>query len=169
MGLLIPTTMEDIMAMVWAMDVDTMAAMDSMDTMARGLLMPSPRLLLIPTMATTAMATVWDTDMVDTMAAMDSMDTTARGPLMPSLRLLPIPTSMEDTMDMVLDMDMVMDTAMAMASTDKSSLPCSTPTRKPGHTSNSFSESPAAMTATNGLFHYEFRPPPVLPVSVPPA
>merc|ERR1711913_237389 len=100
--------------------------------------MLSPRLLLIPTMATTAMATVWDTDMVDTMAAMDSMDTTARGPLMPSLRLLPIPTSMEDTMDMVLDMAM----AMAMASTDKSSLPCSTPTRKPGHTSNSFSESP---------------------------
>merc|ERR1711874_662171 len=156
MGLLIPTTMEDIMAMVWAMDVDTMAAMDSMDSTARGPLMLSPRLLLIPTMATTAMATVWDTDMVDTMAAMDSMDTTARGPLMPSLRLLPIPTSMEDTMDMVLDMDM-------------SSLPCSTPTRKPGHTSNSFSESPAAMTATNGLFHYEFRPPPVLPVSVPPA
>merc|ERR1711874_801602 len=126
-------------AMVWAMDVDTMAAMDSMDSTARGPLMLSPRLLLIPTMATTAMATVWDTDMVDTMA---------RGPLMPSLRLLPIPTSMEDTMDMVLDMDMVMDTAMAMAmaSTDKSSLPCSTPTRKPGHTSNSFSESPAAMT-----------------------
>merc|ERR1711874_205980 len=114
------------------------------------------------------MAMVWAMG-VDTMAAMDSMDTTARGPLMPSLRLLPIPTSMEDTMDMVLDMDMVMDTAMAMASTDKSSLPCSTPTRKPGHTSNSFSESPAAMTATNGLFHYEFRPPPVLPVSVPPA
>merc|ERR1712105_129847 len=105
----------------------------------------------------------------------DTMDM-ARGPLMPSPRLLLIPTTLVDTgtamamvdMDMV-DMDMV-DTGMVdMATTDKSSLPCSTPTRKPGHPSNSFSESPAAMTATNGLYHYEFHPPPVLPVSVPPA
>merc|ERR1711874_681952 len=106
----------------------------TVSTMARGLLMPSlrPRLLLIPTMATTAMATVWDTDMVDTMAVMDSMDTTARGQLMLSPRLLRMPTMA--TMDMVvLDMDMAVDMAMAMAmaSMDKSSLPCSTPTRKP--------------------------------------
>merc|ERR1712055_595852 len=94
--------------------VDTMVAMDSMDSMARGPLMLSPRLLPIPTMATTAMATVWDTDMVDTMAAMDSMDTTARGLLMPSPR--PIPT--------ILDTDTVLDTATAtVSSTDKSSLP----------------------------------------------
>jgi len=31
------------------MDSDTMAAMDILDTMARGLLMPSPRLRPIPT------------------------------------------------------------------------------------------------------------------------
>merc|ERR1711874_240956 len=98
---------------------------DSMDSTARGLLMPSPRprLLLIPTMATTAMATVWDTDMdVDTMVAMDSMDSTARGLLMPSPR--PIPTILDT--DTVLDTvtDMVLDTAMAtVSSTDKSSLP----------------------------------------------
>merc|ERR550519_2934508 len=83
-----------------------MAAMDSMDSMARGPLMPSPRprLLLIPTMV-----------------AMDSMDSMARGPLMPSPR--PIPTM--DTTDMVvLDTDMVLDTAMAtVSSMDKSSLP----------------------------------------------
>merc|ERR1712055_378520 len=93
--------------------VDTMAALDSMDTMARGPLMPSPRLLPIPTMATTAMATVWDTDI---------MDTTARGLLMPSPR--PIPTILDT--DTVLDTvtDMVLDTAMAtVSSTDKSSLP----------------------------------------------
>merc|ERR1711874_438697 len=131
---------EDTMVMV--LDMDMVLDMATVSTMARGLLMPSPRprLLLIPTMATTAMATVWAMDMVDTMAG---------GPLMPSPRLLPIPTmattAMATVWDMdmvatmaamdmvVLDMDMAVDMAMAMAmaSMDKSSLPCSTPTRKP--------------------------------------
>merc|ERR1711874_400777 len=105
---------EDTMVMV--LDMDMVLDMATVSTMARGLLMPSlrPRLLLIPTMATTAMATVWDTDMVDTMAVMDSMDTTARGQLMLSPRLLRMPTMA--TMDMVvLDMDMAVDMAMAMA------------------------------------------------------
>merc|ERR1711874_524243 len=79
---------------------------------------PRPRLLLIPTMATMAMATVWDTDMdVDTMVAMDSMDSMARGPLMLSPRLLPIPTMATTAMATVWDTDMV-DTMAAMDSMD---------------------------------------------------
>merc|ERR1712200_334858 len=132
------------------MAMDTMVDMD-WDTMARGMLMPRPKLipttmvdmasdtmargmlslrlrlmLILTTME--AMATVWAMDtMVDT--AMDSMvdmdsDTMARGLLMP--RPMLIPTTMEATMAMVwamdmASMDMVMD--MDMATTDKSSQP----------------------------------------------
>merc|ERR1719219_2660987 len=101
------------------MDLDTIAAMDISATTARGLLMPSPRLMprLIPTFCMEAMdmdmvsdmamvATAMDMDMVsdmamvamamdmdlDTMVAMDILDTTARGLLTPSPRLRLIPT-----------------------------------------------------------------------------
>merc|ERR1712158_139400 len=56
-------------------------------TTARDLLMPSPRLMLMPTMVSMAMdwvTTDWDTELTDT--------PTARGPLTPSLRLMPMPT-----------------------------------------------------------------------------
>merc|ERR1711942_640887 len=88
--------------------VDTMAATDW--SMARGLLMLSPRLMLIPTFCIVVWDTmdtvVWDTmdtvlvlAMVDTMAATDW--STARGLLMLSPRLMLIPTfSMEDMEDM---------------------------------------------------------------------
>merc|ERR1712048_384589 len=75
--------------------------MDTMDTMARDLLM------LSQAMDTTVM--VMDMDMVMVVMDMDTMDTTARDPLMPSQDM--------DTMDMV--MDMAMDMAMDMDTTDK--------------------------------------------------
>merc|ERR1711921_50442 len=99
--LLILTTMVDTMVMDW-------------DTMARGLLMLSPRLMLIPTCSMV--------DMVDmvwaTMVALDTMamdwDTMARGPLMLMPSPLLILTSMVDTMAMVwatmVAMDMAVDT-----------------------------------------------------------
>merc|ERR1712233_136189 len=79
--------------------------MDTMDTMARDLLM------LSQAMDTTVMVMdmVMAMDMVMVVMDMDTMDTTARDPLMPSQDM--------DTMDMV--MDMVMDMAMAMDTTDK--------------------------------------------------
>merc|ERR1712227_780951 len=72
--------------------------MDTMDTMARDLLMPSQA------MDTTVMV-------MDMVMDMDTMDTMARDPLMPSQDM--------DTMDMamVMVMDMAMD--MAMDTTDK--------------------------------------------------
>merc|ERR1712227_596892 len=75
--------------------------MDTMDTMARDLLMPSQA------MDTTVMVM----DMVMAVMDMDTMDTMARDPLMPSQDM--------DTMDMamVMVMDMAMD--MAMDTTDK--------------------------------------------------
>merc|ERR1712055_1126167 len=98
-----------------------------------------------------------DTDTVSTVATSD----TARGPLRPSLRLRLIPTTATDT---ALDMpdtavDTMVDTAMDTAVDSMDIMDKST-------TSRSFSESPAAMSASNGLFQFEFRPPPVLPVSV---
>merc|ERR1719429_795949 len=86
--------------------------MDTMDTMARGLLR------LSQDMATTVMVIdmvmAMDTAMVD--MDMDTMDTMARDLLMLSQDM--------DTMVMDMDMDMVMDTmdmdmAMAMDTTDK--------------------------------------------------
>merc|ERR1719369_2741391 len=126
--------------------------------------MLSPRLMLIPT------CTMVDTMVMDsaTMVVLDTMamdwDTMARGPLMLMPSPLLILTSMVDTMAMVWAMVMV---AMDMAVDTTGDI--LTPTRRPGHTSRSFSESPAAMSAKNGLFQFEFHPPPVLPVSVLPA
>merc|ERR1712134_180004 len=65
-------------------------------TTARDLLMPSPRLMLMPTMVSMAMdwvTTDWDTELTDTDTPMLTTATTmARGPLMPSQRLMPMPT-----------------------------------------------------------------------------
>merc|ERR1719510_1946233 len=107
------------------MDLDTMVAMDILDTTARGLLTPNPRLRLIPTCCMEAMdmdmvsdmamvATAMDMDL-DTMVAMDILDTTARGLLMPSPRLRLIPTCSMVDMDMDMVLDMAMDLAMDMA------------------------------------------------------
>merc|ERR1719418_240347 len=83
-------TMVDTMALMDTVLVDTMAVMlvilivltdTDTDTSARGLLMPNPRLMLMPplmpTMDTTAVDTVMamDTDMVDTMV--DTVDVMA--------------------------------------------------------------------------------------------
>merc|ERR1712045_508104 len=65
-------------------------------TTARGPLMPSPRLMLMPTMVSMAMdwdTTDWDTELTDTDTPLLTTATTmARGPLTPSLRLMPMPT-----------------------------------------------------------------------------
>merc|ERR1719310_1993923 len=81
--------------------------MDTMDTMARDLLM------LSQAMDTTVMVMdmVMAMDMVMVVMDMDTMDTTARDPLMPSQDM--------DTMVMDMVMVMVMDMAMAMDTTDK--------------------------------------------------
>merc|ERR1712227_542986 len=86
-------------------DMDMVMDMDTMDTMARDLLM------LSQAMDTTVMVMdmVMAMDMVMVVMDMDTMDTTARDPLMPSQDM--------DTMDMVMAMDM--DMAMAMDTTDK--------------------------------------------------
>merc|ERR1719415_461565 len=64
------------------------------DTTARGPLMPSPRLMLMPTMVSMDWVTTdWDTELTDTDTPMlTTATTTARGPLTPSLRLMPMPT-----------------------------------------------------------------------------
>merc|ERR1712241_752558 len=117
--------------------VDTVVAMAAtVDTTARGLLMPRPLLMLSLATGTTAMDTVMDTameamamvdtvvDMVATVAttARDllmlrpsvAMDTTARGLLMLS------PAMDTTAVDMVaMDTAAATDTAMAMATTDK--------------------------------------------------
>merc|ERR1712193_399753 len=65
-------------------------------TTARGPLMPSPRLMLMPTMVSMAMdwvTTDWDTELTDT-PMLTTASTMARGPLTPSLRLMPMPTTM---------------------------------------------------------------------------
>merc|ERR1711902_229527 len=66
------------------------------DTTARGPLMPSPRLMLMPTMVSMDWVTTdWDTELTDTDTPMlTTATTTARGPLTPSLRLMPMPTTM---------------------------------------------------------------------------
>merc|ERR1711970_194829 len=97
-------------------------------TMARGLLMPSPLLLLSPRLML-MLSTDTDTDLPTMdmdMPTMDTMDThmpitmaitMARGPLMPS-PLLMLPT---DTMDMDTTLDMltmdIMDTHMPTVDT----------------------------------------------------
>merc|ERR1712241_453052 len=88
--------------------VDTVVAMAAtVDTTARGLLMPRPLLMLSLAMVTTAMDTVMDTAMV----AMDmdaATDTTARGLLRLSPLLMP-------NLAMVMAMVVVME---AMATVD---------------------------------------------------
>merc|ERR1711948_121303 len=93
---------------------------DTVDTTARGLLMLSPRLRLMPSpllplspaMATTAEDTAMEVTATDT--AMDTamaVGTTARGPLMPSPDMV---TTAEGTdTDMATDMATAMDTATA--------------------------------------------------------
>merc|ERR1712241_948803 len=56
--------------------------------------MPSPRLMLMPTMFSMDWVTTdWDTELTDTDTPMLTTATTmARGPLTPSLRLMPMPT-----------------------------------------------------------------------------
>merc|ERR1712154_406981 len=73
------------------------------DISARGLLMPNPRLMLMPllmlTTDTTAVDTVTDTDSDTAVTTVDTTDTRmpvtdtvtlARGPLMPNPRLMPL-------------------------------------------------------------------------------
>merc|ERR1712054_419074 len=86
--------------------------MDILVTMARGLLMPSPRLMLILTFS---MVDITDLDMADmdfTILPMVVMLTMARGQLMLRPRLIPM--CMVDTMDLVdtvvmadMDLDIV--------------------------------------------------------------
>merc|ERR1712080_673896 len=146
------------MAMVWAMAMalDTMA----WDTMARGLLM----LMLIPTTMVDTLDMVWVT-MVATVLDTMAWDTMARGLLMLMPSPLLIPTPMVDTMDMVwatMAMDMVWDTVDTTG--DKSS-------HQQGYLDihQDLSVNHQLMSAKNGLFQFEFHPPPVLPVSVLPA
>merc|ERR1712110_642222 len=88
---------------------------DTVDTTARGLLMPSLRLRLMPSPllplspATATTVTATDTDTTVTLAPTptDTTDTTARGPLMPSPAMA---TTAEDTAMEVT----ATDTAMAV-------------------------------------------------------
>merc|ERR1712241_432547 len=96
--------------------------MDS-DISARGLLMPNPRLMLMPllmlTTDTTAVDTVTDTDLDTAVTTVDTMDTPmpvtdtvtlARGPLMPNPRLMPL--LMLTTVTTAVDTDTVMAVTM---------------------------------------------------------
>merc|ERR1719310_1469417 len=113
------------------MDLDTMVLdMDTTDipmlTMARGLLMPNPRLMLILTFS------MVDTMDLDTMVLdMDTTDipmlTMARGLLMPNLRLILI-FSMVDTMDLdtmalAMDIPMLVTPTMDKLSTKEKEVP----------------------------------------------
>merc|ERR1711974_459515 len=100
--------------------------MDSV-TSARGLLMPNPRLMLMPllmlTMDTTAVDTVTDmvsdtavttVDTTDILTTTDTV-TSARGPLMPNPRLMPL---------LMLGTDITaMDTVMAVTMVDTTDIP----------------------------------------------
>merc|ERR1712176_664110 len=82
-----------LMVMVTHMLTETDTLMFT-DTTARGPLMPSPRLMLMPTMVSMDWVTTdWDTELTDTDTLMlTTATTTARGPLTLSLRLMPMPT-----------------------------------------------------------------------------
>merc|ERR1712156_309010 len=92
------------------------------DILARGLLMPNPRLMLMPllmlTTDTTAVDTVTDTDSDTAVTTVDTTDTpmpvtdivtSARGPLMPNPRLMPLLmlTTVTTAMDTVMAVTMV--------------------------------------------------------------
>merc|ERR1712117_310746 len=117
-----------------------MVVMDTMDTMARDLLMPSLAMAtMVMDMAMDMVTVVMDTttereplmlrlsqdmDTMDMVMVMDTMDTMARDPLMLMQSQLPLLSQATDTMAMVMDMDMAMatmDTAtdMDMDTTDK--------------------------------------------------
>merc|ERR1712241_658812 len=110
-------------------DTDTDMVLDTTDmdsvTLARGPLMPNPRLMLMPllmlTTDTTAVDTVTDTvsDTVVTMAMVDTV-TSARGPLMPNPRLMPLLMLGTDT----TAMDTV--TAVTMVDTTDTPMPVDT-------------------------------------------
>merc|ERR1719242_2172977 len=96
-----------------------MGMADTVDTTARGLLMLSPRLRLMPSpllplspaTATTVTATVTATTVTPAPTPTDTTATTARGPLMPSPDMA---TTAEGTdTDMATDMATATDTAMA--------------------------------------------------------
>merc|ERR1712117_722366 len=132
------------MVMVMAMDM-VMVVMDTMDTMARDLLMPSlamattaldmvmvmamdmvmvvmdttterEPLMLRLSQDTVTMAMVMDMDTMDMGMVMDTMDTMARDLLMLMPSQLPLLSQDMDTMAM--DMVMDMDTVMVMAMVD---------------------------------------------------
>merc|ERR1711890_228660 len=129
---------------------------------ARGLLMLMPSLLLIPTTMVDSMDMVWATMVATVLDTMDWDMSMARGllMLMPSLLLIP-------TMAMVLGLDMVDTMAMDMVwdtvdtTGDKSS-------HLQGyldiHQDLSVNHQ-LLCQQKNGLFQFEFHPPPVLPVS----
>merc|ERR1712045_955327 len=79
----------------------------AMDTTARGLLMPSPRLMLLLRLAMAMVAT--DVDMA-TMAMVATVDTMARGLLMLSLRLMLLLATVTDVD--IMAVVMAVDTAM---------------------------------------------------------
>merc|ERR1711899_414347 len=108
------TATVEVMAMV-----DTVVAMAAtVDTTARGLLMPRLPLMLSLAMVTTAMDTVMDTAMV-AMDMVAATDTTARGLLMlrPSPLLMPRLDTIEDTMEATAMVDTVVDMAATVATT----------------------------------------------------
>merc|ERR1712241_817917 len=101
------------------------------DISARGLLMPNPRLMLMPllmlTTDTTAVDTVTDTDLDTAVTTVDTMGTPmpvtdtvtlARGPLMPNLKLMPllmltmVTTAVDTDTDMAVTMVGTTDTPM---------------------------------------------------------
>merc|ERR1711874_910325 len=115
--------------MVTDMDTVTATAMDTMATMARGMLRLLLWLLLSPDMATTAV----DTDTVTVMAMATAMDmatvmdmataTTAGGRLMPSLDMATTAT-MDTVTDMAMATDVATDTAMDTATTVRERTDC---------------------------------------------
>merc|ERR1711992_478830 len=98
--------------------VDTVVAMAAtVDTTARGLLMPRPLLMLSPAMVTTATDTVMDTAMV-AMDMVAATDTTARGLLMLRLSPLLMPNlAMVMAMVVVMEATAMVDTVVDMADT----------------------------------------------------
>merc|ERR1712027_26227 len=95
--LLLSPAMDMVMDMAMDILAMDMVAMDTMDTMARGLLM------LSQAMDTMVMDMVMDTDMVMVMVTMDTM---ARGPLSQDTDIMAMDMAMVMDMDMVMAMDM---------------------------------------------------------------
>merc|ERR1712024_343251 len=98
---------------------DMVATVEVMATMARGPLMPSPRLMLLlsPDTATTAATAVVTMAAMAMVATVEVMATTARGPLMPSpaMATMAVATAMVDTVAV-----MAVTATDVTATTDKS-------------------------------------------------